>query len=569
MKYKSMSLFFTTQNRQRKVKNMCVNLSSSQKMKVCVDALCVCASIIGLLVVILVIMTDFVPADPSPLQPLPPNSIFPSAPGKNITLPSGATVSGVSSPNGTLAWVGLRYATGGRFEASQVFNYSNTEVVDGTHFGSVCPQPGVFASMSEDCFFLNVFAPENVLNSSSSFPVLVWFHGGSLIVGDSGAVSTWGFELADSHDMVVVSFNYRLGVFGFLAHSDLGANPSNGAFGIGDQQNALRWVQNNIRSFGGDPARVTLIGESAGGSSVMFHMLAPESDPLFASAVIQSSAPLIEIALPIDAYKTGEAVLYGAGCLGATLLCGRTVPLANLMESNLIYGADVARVMVRPGGILPTSPLDAMASGIRKFHNKPVLGGNVLTEGTIFTYPIFWGNLPPSLYFAALQLYVIDYLRVNISVVDLSAQYPCLPPLNNCWHPLNNAYGDGAFFCPTTLALQAISKHQNDVWAYLFSYHASFVADELLVPHGSDIQFTFDTVDYPLKNIIASTPDDLEMGDIVSGAVAKFAHNSDPGWASYNISELARMNFNISANDVIHDDYSTCQFWLNAFTGTK
>ncbi len=167
---------------------------------------------------------------------------------------------------------------------------------DATEFGFVCvqpkPQPGSIYSwdlrpMSEDCLSLNIWAPAGARKA----PVFFWIHGGALTTGAGSDVLYDGAALA-SRGLVVVSINYRLGVLGFLAHPQLSAESSrhvSGNYGLLDQIAALRWVNRNIAAFGGDPANVTIAGESAGGLSVMYLMAAREARGLFAKAVAQSA----------------------------------------------------------------------------------------------------------------------------------------------------------------------------------------------------------------------------------------------------------------------------------------
>lgn len=170
------------------------------------------------------------------------------------------------------------------------------DVRDATRFGPACIQPGyrpgsiyadVRAPMSEDCLSLNIWSPEDARDA----PVMVWIHGGSLVRGASSEAFFDGAQLA-RRGIVVVSINYRLGVLGYLAHPELSAESPDGIsgnYGLLDQIAALEWVKRNIAAFGGDPANVTVAGESAGALSVMYLMAAPRAQGLFARAIAQSA----------------------------------------------------------------------------------------------------------------------------------------------------------------------------------------------------------------------------------------------------------------------------------------
>ena len=165
-----------------------------------------------------------------------------------------------------------------------------------TQFGPACFQPPVPASnlyaddvgaMSEDCLSLNIWAPK----TAHKAPVFVWIHGGALNIGASRLSIYDGSKLAH-RGVVVVSINYRMGILGWLAHPGLSAESADGVsgnYGLLDQIEALRWVRNNIAAFGGDPSNVTIAGESAGGLSVMYLMVAPAARGLFHKAIAESA----------------------------------------------------------------------------------------------------------------------------------------------------------------------------------------------------------------------------------------------------------------------------------------
>jgi para-nitrobenzyl esterase len=158
-------------------------------------------------------------------------------------------------------------------------------------FGPVCMQPtgtgdsGVGVEpASEDCLTLNIWSPKR---QSKRLPVMVWVHGGGYTSG-SGSAALYDARMLAARGVVVVTINYRLGRFGFFAHPGLVDTGEGANFGLLDQRAALAWIRNNIAAFGGDPRRVTLFGNSAGGESVLFHMASPKSSRLFARAIVQS-----------------------------------------------------------------------------------------------------------------------------------------------------------------------------------------------------------------------------------------------------------------------------------------
>ena len=198
------------------------------------------------------------------------------APGTDVQTTNGP-VCGIV-PNGVNEWLGIPYAAPPvgdlRWQPPQPPTPWTT-TLQATSFGNECAQyfPPFPSGGSEDCLFVNVWRPADV---STNLPVLVHIHGGGFVIGsgngDNSLLATTGHE-------VVVSLNYRLGIFGFLADKALGAN--SGDYGLQDQQAALRWVQDNVSAFGGDPNTVTIYGESAGGSSVCDQIASPTAKGLF------------------------------------------------------------------------------------------------------------------------------------------------------------------------------------------------------------------------------------------------------------------------------------------------
>lgn len=255
-------------------------------------------------------------------------------------------------------------------------------IKDANEFAGACPQAeGAFGggSLNEDCLYLNVTAPKG----RSSLPVMVWIHGGAFIAG-SGSEEGYDPTRLVQEDVVVVTLNYRLGALGFLPHPALTAESGDsGNYGLMDQQKALKWVKENIAVFGGDPKKVTIFGESAGGHSVLSHLAAPSSKGLFSKAIVQSGA-YSPTQLPL-------AYGYGAYGLPFTTRAGFTATdpaeIRALMrdmtvEEVLAAQADDWYVPVTGGSFLPLSIYEALATG--QFAKVPVLSGCNLNEGRLF-----------------------------------------------------------------------------------------------------------------------------------------------------------------------------------------
>ncbi len=256
-------------------------------------------------------------------------------------------------------------------------------VRDAGDFGDSCVQTntfGVFAtpSRSEDCLYLNVFAsPADARDGLR--PVMIWIHGGGLINGRADDHD--GRRLVSDGNVVVVSINYRLNVFGFFAHPALdseGHPYSN--YALLDQQAAMRWVQRNIRAFGGDPDNLTLFGESAGGLPILFNMVSPGAAGLFHKVILQSGVSAAP-QTPLDvAQRQGMEFAELLGCTDQSAECLRSKSVEEIIEKAGAFTARSVRVV--DGTILPDQMQKRMADG--DFHRVPILIGNNLNEWTWF-----------------------------------------------------------------------------------------------------------------------------------------------------------------------------------------
>jgi para-nitrobenzyl esterase len=255
------------------------------------------------------------------------------------------------------------------------------------HFGPKAMQAPVFSDMrfrtdstSEDCLYLNVWAPP--VSSAAHLPVLVYFYGGGFIAGDGSEWRYDGASLAQK-GIVVVTVNYRLGIFGFFAHPDLtreSPHHASGNYGLLDQQAALQWVHQNIAAFGGDPSHITIGGESAGSISVFAQMASPLSRDLIAGAIGESGA-MIKPTLPAiplqEAEKRGVAF---AGKVGAHSLRElRAIPAGKLLEEASEMGVPHFSATI-DGYFLPKSPVVLFEEG-KQAHVPLLVGWNSAESG--------------------------------------------------------------------------------------------------------------------------------------------------------------------------------------------
>lgn len=257
--------------------------------------------------------------------------------------------------------------------------------------GSLCAQAAVPAlrligSKSEDCLTLNVYKPHNT--TGKPLPVMVWIHGGGFATG-SGSF-TLASDLAVRGQVIVVTMNYRLGPFGFLAHTALAAEDGRavGNYGLLDQQLAIDWARRNAAAFGGDANNLTLFGQSAGGTSVCAHLASPAMKGQFQAAIVQSGLCDDKLAQSmVSALKMGDGIARKMGCTQsspeAVAACLRSKPVGDWIATMGEVGV-TSEVPYRPvyfSAVLPESPLAAMQAG--RFHHVPLLTGSTHDEGSL------------------------------------------------------------------------------------------------------------------------------------------------------------------------------------------
>jgi para-nitrobenzyl esterase len=229
-------------------------------------------------------------------------------------------------------------------------------------------------SISEDCLFLNIWTPAK--SASDNLAVLVYIHGGGLTEG-SGSVDVYDGEELAKKGIIVITINYRLGVLGYLAHPDLTAespNHASGNYGFLDQIAALKWVQENIQAFGGDPSRVTIAGQSAGAASVRALIISPLAKGLFHRAITQSGSTFTSGPMGARTLTDGEkqGVDFAAAKGASNLAELRAIPAMDLIK------ADPKLANVRFGGVLDgyfqtTDVMTAFAQG--KQNDTPFMSG--------------------------------------------------------------------------------------------------------------------------------------------------------------------------------------------------
>ena len=428
-------------------------------------------------------------------------------------------------------------------------------LLDTVQFGNRCAQIetfGVFAtpSFEEDCLYLNVFAPGNITPEDKR-PVMVWIHGGGHFNGASDDYDA--SKLVKDGDTVVVTFNYRLNVFGFLAHPALDAEGHPFAnYGILDQQAALRWIRQNIRAFGGDPDNVTLFGESAGGQSTMANMVSPAARGLFHRAIVESGpliSPLVagwNKDLPA-AEDFGRRFAAAVGCSDQSAQCLRSLSARDILTRATAFQTNQHVV---DGTVLPLSYASAFPTG--QFNRVPLVIGMNGDEWRWLRAQIELGSgrsLTAAEYPAAIAA---TFGAGNAA--RIIERYP-LGAYESPSLALAAAETHGGFSCPIRQMAQWVSRHVEHTYAYEFvDRTAPSYMTPVSFPYGAahtfEIQYLF-----PLYRGATGRPQPLNaaqtrLSDDIVSYWTTFARKGNPNspktpvWPRYT-DEPARDNWQL------------------------
>ncbi len=406
-----------------------------------------------------------------------------AAPASTLTLTTtrGPVMGHVS--DGVTSFLGVPYAAppvGNLRWRAPTEHAAWTAPLDAATKGATCMQTrGTLSGsgpMSEDCLYLNVWTAKTRDADATRRPVMVFVHGGGFTAGTTSGPDYDGASLA-AKGVVVVTFNYRLGQFGFLGHTALTAEDtehrSSGNYGFQDQQAVLRWVRDNAASFGGDPANVTLFGESAGSISVCAHMVAPASAGLFHKVIGESAVcsflitPLHDIpALPVvgSAEAQGRRFEMAVGCSGMTDLaaCMRAKTAAQVLDAAPTP-VELSRYGVRyqpniDGYVFTEAPWVSLLAG--RFQRVPFITGTNRDEGTAFTLgvPIATEAAYRALVMATLPDHVDDVMRLYPV-----SMYPTPKAAYEAF------LRDAVFVCPARAMARITSAATVPTWLYRFT----------------------------------------------------------------------------------------------------
>lgn len=411
---------------------------------------------------------------------------------------------------------------------------------------SIFPLGGV-EKTSEDCLTLNVWTSGT---SGARRPVLFWCHGGAFITGSGSSPWYDGTNLCRLDDVVVVTFNHRLGALGYLHLADIAPDfEGSGTAGMRDIVAALEWVRDNIATFGGDPGNVTIFGESGGGAKVSVLMALPSAKGLFYKAVIQSG-PALQMATREDGTNTARQVLaeLGLGDKDAGKL--RSLPAEKILAAQGVVQARAGRAAmadrrrfgfnpVIDGSFFPGGPFNPGAPAVSA--HVPLMIGTNKDEQSLFLGHLPWvtgatfDNLP-----AAMTPYLGE--RAAEIVAKYRAAQPGLPADQIALILMGEL---GQRLPSLQMAERKLALQAAPVFVYLFAWETPVLGGRLRACHTLEIPFVFNTLEGAA--ITGNDPSRLALGETMSRAWLAFARSGSPGWPAYDTTARPTMVFDLKS----------------------
>ena len=399
------------------------------------------------------------------------------------------------------------------------------ERLDATRFGPDCIQPDEYPELrgngkSEDCLTINVWTPAK--SSTESLPVIVWVYGGGYTYG-SGSHPSYDGEALAKRGVVLVTFNYRLGLLGFMAHPELTAaspNKASGNYALMDIQAALQWVQRNIGTFGGNPANVTVFGQSAGAFMISTLMSAPANKGLFAKAILQSGGVMRPMASLQEAEKYGTAAAESLATLRAMSPDALVARLKELEKGPRSLTAARALSPIVDGHLIREDDRTSIRNG--RFAAIPIIVGTILNEGGGFARNSRV-RTPADLQGFVAQTFAGSAERAwALYGADEDSKVPA---------QMAAIYGDTQYNFGSRELMRYGARNNVPVYRYLFTRSRNNAAAAPI--HGAELQYVFDNLSASHRGRVPPSDSiDLEVAKQMADAWVRFAKTGNPNGGS-------------------------------------
>ena len=414
----------------------------------------------------------------------------------SVTLPEGS-VQGVDA-GASCTFLGIPYAASTAAEHRWKPPYPPVPwapaVFDATRDPINCAQIAFFGMVgsitgSEDCLTLNVWVPDPFPTDA---PVIVWLHTGGFVGASAYFAGSRGARLAGETGVIVVAPNYRVGPFGFLAHSALGAESPEGIsgnYGLLDQRAALHWVRDNIARFGGDPQNITLAGTSAGGQSVGLHLVSPASAGLFHRAIVQSAYPTSRWRSAAEGEDQGDAFAAALGCLDPSTVAAcmrsksRDAALTALTPATQQVVEPPNRTFWEPivdGVVIPDQPRTLLEMGA--FTRVPTIVGFNRDEG--------WGAFITRSFSSGVSLQQYEAWVANEFGPYASSVLALYPAAPSPIEAMARLTGDVQFVCEGRRLARLIERTGTRTYLYSYEYEIDALSLDHVI-HGVESNIIF------------------------------------------------------------------------------
>ncbi|XP_059172186.1 cAMP-regulated D2 protein-like isoform X2 [Physella acuta] len=413
-------------------------------------------------------------------------------------------------------------------------------VYDATYSRPGCPQKcnvAMFCPVetSEDCLHLEIYSPVSA-GPDKTLPVMVYIHGGGFNEMSASSSLFDARNLALTAGIVVVLFNYRLGVFGFLVTGN-NTLDARGNYGLLDQKLALEWVQEHIQVFGGDPNRVTLAGQSAGAQSLLIHLTSGSTRHLFHSVIIESPPLVVPYKTLSEASEQGAGLARGLGCqttpTQSLMECLREKPEDDVMLAERALPSDDTDIFdkiepwrpVVDDKMVTLQPMEALkAYSTSPANDKPMIWGTTTDEGLAYVYKAFPSRLAEPMYAMAMTLAFSDLPD------DFSSLYPVDDPID-VRETMVTIATDFIFRCPVNHVVGQLARDNPSIWLYTWDHAVNAEPPPELpeckgrVCHSTEIPFVFQSF---LAISFNASADDYRASNDIIRYYSNFMHHNNP-----------------------------------------